>query len=337
MSLSGVLLLNLGTPDHPDVKSVRRYLKEFLMDPFVIDIPFVFRWMLVNLTILPRRPKISAEAYQKIWTSRGSPLFFHLLDLQSKVQKLLGDSIRVESAMRYGNPSVQKAFEDFKKAGITRVQVLPLYPQYSLAATESSIHFCKKLARKAGLQLEFLPDFYDHPLFIDSFVQQIQETLKGYSYQHVLFSFHGLPERHVKKTSSNCFLENHCCDAITESNKNCYRAQSFVSARKMAEKLNLKKQDYTVCFQSRLGRTPWIRPYTDHFYQSLPQQGIKNLAVVCPAFVADCLETLEEIEIRGREDWIKNGGNELKLVPSLNSSDFWASAVAQMVRESKVR
>ncbi len=340
--MKGALLINVGTPEKPEPAQVRTYLKEFLMDPLVLDVAYPIRWMIVNGTILPKRSKSSAAAYQKIWTDRGSPLLYHLNDLTQKVQKKLGDGWIVKSAMRYGTPSIQKALLELSEADIHDIVIFPLYPQYSLAATESSIRECLRVAqrmtRKTGFEfrLQILDSFYKNELFIKAFAQIAEKSLSDYRFDHLLFSFHGLPERQVKKTGVGdyCFSKNECCAEIMESNQKCYRAQCYTTARLIAQKMGVSSDRYTVSFQSRLGSTPWIKPYTDVLYRELPLKGIKRLVVMCPAFVADCLETLEEIQIRGREDFIRNGGEELKLVPSLNSSEVWASAVSSLMSRS---
>ena len=337
----GAIVLNLGTPQAPQVKEVRDYLREFLMDPYVIDVPLPIRWMIVNGAVLPTRPAASAEAYRKIWTDRGSPLLVHLLDLSKNVQSVLGEGWLVQPAMRYGQPSIESAFRNFKESGISEVTVFPLYPQYSLAATETSIQECRKVALQVSseFKLQFLGAFYRHPAFIQSFVEQARNSLKDFKYDHLLFSFHGLPERHVKKTDlsgDHCLKQDQCCSVIGEANKNCYRAQCFQTAHAIARELELKSNQYTVCFQSRLGRNPWIKPYSDHLYESLPSQGVKRVAVMCPAFVADCLETLEEIEIRGKEEFIRHGGEDLRLVPSLNSGENWSRAVAEFFESQSI-
>ena len=345
--LRGALLLNLGTPSEPTPSAVRAYLREFLMDPFVIDVPYLLRWVIVNLGVLPKRPISSALAYSKVWTERGSPLLFHLLDLCTKVQVGLGDRWIVKPAMRYGEPSIEKAFQEYAAQGINDITIMPLYPQYSTAATESSIQKCLELSKKIlpNARIQMIPSFFDDQLFVDSFAEVATKSLQDFKYDHLLFSFHGLPERQLKKlknlvtsqssesTKNDCRFSEECCAEVGEQNWNCYRAQCFQSAKKIALKMGLKSDSYTVCFQSRLGRTPWIRPYTDEFYRTLPQKGIKRLGVLCPAFVSDCLETLEEVAIRGREEFISHGGEDLKLVPSLNSSETWARAVAEIIRK----
>jgi ferrochelatase len=310
------------------------------MDPCVVDIPFFARLALVYGIILPTRPKKSAEAYKKVWTDRGSPLLFHLVDLKAKVAEALQKDFHVEAAMRYGKPTIESALEKLKAAKTAHIQVLPLYPQYSLAATISSVKKTQEAAKKIGLQakLDFMPAFFDEEGFVDAFAETTRNALAGFDHDYILFSFHGLPERQIKKVEHGggdyCLANSNCCETLREENRDCYRAQSFASAHAIAKKLGLQKSDfdkkYSVSFQSRLGRTPWIKPYTDLVFEDLVKKGVKRLAVVCPSFVADCLETLEEIEIRGRGAFIAFGGSDLKLVPSLNSSDAWVRAVAQM-------
>ncbi|MBS1984150.1 MAG: ferrochelatase [Bdellovibrionales bacterium] len=329
-----LLLVNLGTPDDTTVPAVRRYLAEFLMDPYVIDIPLVARALLIYGIILPTRPAKSAAAYRQIWTERGSPLLFHSEDLTAKVRRLLPD-VHVELAMRYASPSIRSKLEVLRKAGAEEITVLPLYPQYSLAATASSVEKVKSELSAMGWspRVKFVPAFYDHPGFIAAFAEIVRERMHALNPDYVLFSFHGLPERHVRKTDatgSHCLASENCCERMCEANRDCYRAQSFATARLMAKDLQLEAGKWSVSFQSRLGRTPWIKPYTDFVYPELAAKGFKRVLVVCPAFVADCLETLEEIAIRGREEFQKLGGQDLWLVPSLNSSDAWTQAVVDL-------
>ncbi len=335
--MKGLLLLNLGTPKKPETPEVRAYLKEFLMDPWVIDIPGPLRWLLVHGLILPKRPAKSAAAYRKIWTERGSPLLVHLEDLTAKVAHQLGPDWSVLAAMRYGEPSIRSGFEQLRDSGVSEITVLPLYPQYSLAATESSIRESRKISAELcpGIPLHFVDPFYDDPLFIQSFIERAHEGLKGYLFDHVLFSFHGLPEHQVKRPDvkqTQCLVKVECCNEETEVRRTCYRAQCLDTAKQIANGMGLQDSQYTVCFQSRLGRRPWLKPFTDELLRTLPARGIRRLAVLCPSFVSDCLETLEEIEIRGKQDYLENGGEDLKLVSSLNSSDSWVNAVAQMAR-----
>jgi len=333
----GLLLINLGTPDDPQPESVRRYLKEFLLDPWVIDIAAPLRWLLVNGIILRKRPAASAAAYQKIWTERGSPLLFHSVDLREKVANILGEDWDVRLAMRYGSPSIASVVKELNGHALSELVVLPLYPQYSQAATES----CLKLSLKhLSVELPETPihvirDFFDYPLFIEAFAKVAEAILSQREFDHYLFSFHGLPERQVRRTDttgSHCLKSDSCCERIGEANRLCYRAQCFATMRSLAGRLGLSSEQYSISFQSRLGRTPWIQPFTDVVFGELIQKGKKRVAVFCPSFVADCLETLEEIQIRGREDFKRMGGEELELIPSLNSSEPWVNAVAQLAQ-----
>lgn len=338
----GVLLVNLGTPDDPSVPAVRRYLREFLMDPFVLDIPWLARWALVHGAILRTRPRLSAAAYEKIWTEQGSPLRQHTVALAEKVGRRLGGGFVVRPAMRYGRPSLAEGVRAMAEAKVDRWVVAPLYPQYSLAATESSLAQARREARRyPGLPaFVALPPFYEDPLFLDSFVETALPSLQSFGFDHVLFSFHGLPERQVKRTDDTgrfCLSSSSCCDGIVTANARCYRAQCFATARGLAARLGLPSEQYTVCFQSRLGRTPWIRPFTDELLVELPRKGVRRVAVFCPSFVADCLETLEEIEIRGKQSFVESGGGSLFLIPSLNSSERWADSVSRMVERALSR
>ncbi len=326
----GLLLINLGTPASPEPTDVGRYLREFLMDPYVIDIPWPMRWLLVN-SIVPRRKHSSSALYRKIWTEEGSPLLVHTRSLAGKVQSHLGDGFLVRPAMRYGQPSIAGALKELLNAGVDRLIAFPLYPQYSRAATKSSeVEVRKQITRlQPGVPVQIVPPFYADSCYLDAVAQVSRPYLAPGSY--TLFSFHGLPERQVKKTAvpGHCLVAG-CCDRITTTNERCYRAQSFFTARALSERLGLKHGEWDVGFQSRLGRTPWIQPFSDVLYETLPKRGIKHLAVLTPSFVADCLETLEEVQIRGLESFRKAGGESLTLVPSLNSEEVWVKAVAQI-------
>ena len=335
----GLLLINLGTPASPKPSDVRRYLREFLSDPRVLDMPAWRRKLLLELLILPFRPRRSGEAYEKIWTERGSPLLFHSRDLVAKVQQRLGSRVVVDLAMRYGEPSIAGALARFKREAVDRIVVFPLYPQYSSAATGSSIEKVFDCASRlwATPYLQVVPPFFDHPAFIDACARVARPVIDGGAAERVLFSFHGLPERHCTKTDdtgAHCLKRPDCCDRIVEANRNCYRAQCFATARSLADALGIPTEARIVCFQSRLGRTPWIRPYTDEVIVELARAGVREIAVASSAFVADCLETLEELGIRGAESFRAAGGGMLRLIPAVNSDDAWADAVVTLVRES---
>ena len=335
----GLLLINLGTPDAPTTGAVRRYLREFLSDPRVIDINPLGRWLLLTLFILPRRPRVSAAAYQKIWTDRGSPLLVRSQELARKVALELESEFEVELAMRYGRPSIQGAVDRLRRKGIEELIALPLYPQHAASSTGSSMH---AVYRALGGAWDVLPvkiggAFHSDPDFLEAFAQVGAPVIAAARAQHVLFSFHGLPQRQVRKSDpsgSHCLQSADCCDRVVAANVNCYRAQAFETARALAQRLGLAEGAYEISFQSRLGRTPWIQPYTDLLLPALAKRGVRRLAVMCPSFVADCLETLEEIGIRGRESFVAAGGEELVLVPSLNSHPAWVQAVVRMARRT---
>ncbi|MGE0868700.1 MAG: ferrochelatase [Kofleriaceae bacterium] len=336
----GLLLINLGTPDEPTAPAVRRYLREFLGDPRVLDINAASRALLLNLVILPKRPAASARAYASIWdAARGSPLLFHSQDLAAGVAAKLGAAWHVELAMRYGNPSIAKALAALEAARVDRIVVLPLFPQYASSSTGSAVEHVMKLAsaRWTVPVLDFVPSFFDDAGFLGAFEAVARPVLADRQPDHVLMSFHGLPVRQITKTDatgSHCFASATCCDTLT--NPNCYRAQCFFTARALAERLGLASDRYTVCFQSRLGRTPWIQPFTDHVIDDLGKRGIKRVAVMCPAFVADCLETVEEIGIRAVDQFKAAGGEQLTLIPSLNATPAWIDAVCSIAERHAV-
>ena len=337
MNRTGVLLINLGTPDAPTPEAVGRYLREFLMDGFVIDMPKPLRWFLVNVLIVPRRKYQSAAAYQKVQLPEGSPLLVHTRALAEKVAVRLGNDYVVEPAMRYANPSIASALRKLGDANVSRVIVLPLYPQYAESSFETAVVETKKRAAELGLadRLIFISPFYDRPEFIESFARRVTEHRANNPSAHFVFSFHGLPERHVTKLHpKHCLQSAGCCERITDSNRSCYRAQCVFTANAIAQQVGLKKDDYTISFQSRLGRAKWISPNTEDVLKDLAARGTRKLAVACPSFVADCLETLEEIAIRGRETFINAGGEELNLIPSLNGETYWVEAVVGWIGEA---
>ncbi|HSN29514.1 MAG TPA: ferrochelatase [Kofleriaceae bacterium] len=333
--MTGLLLINLGTPDSPATGDVRRYLAEFLSDPRVIDINPVGRALLLHLIILRFRPAKSAHAYRQIWDSkRGSPLLYHSQDLARGVAERLGDGWQVELAMRYGNPSLGAALQRLR--GCDRIVVLPLFPQYAASSTATAVARTMELAT-AGWDvpnLDIVPAFHADPGFLAAWEQVARPALADARPDHVLFSFHGLPERQIKKSDAlgRCLTNEHCCDT---PHAGCYRNQCFQTARELAARLGIA--DYTVCFQSRLGRDPWIQPHTDVLLDTLAKRGVKRLAVLCPAFVADCLETLEEIGMRARDQFKAAGGEELVLVPSLNATPRWIDAVAAIAERHAAR
>ena len=335
---TGLLLINLGTPDEPTTPAVRRYLREFLSDSRVIDINPLGRWLLLNLIILPTRPAKSAHAYRSVWDpARGSPLLYHSQDLATAVASELGGAWHVELAMRYGKPSIADALAAFRMSGVDRIVVMPLFPQYAASSTATATARVMELAG-AGWDvppIEVVPSFHADPGFLDAWAAVARPALAAARPDHVLFSFHGLPARHIEKsdpTGAHCLRSATCCDRPTPT---CYRAHCFATARALVDRLSIA--DHTVCFQSRLGRTPWIEPYTDVVIDQLAKRGIKRVAVMCPAFVADCLETVEEIGIRGRAQWKAAGGDELVLIPSLNATSTWVTAVCAIAERHAAR
>lgn len=338
---TGVLLVNLGTPDRPDVPAVRRYLAEFLSDDRVLDMNPVSKSLLLYGIILPFRPKKSAAAYQKVWDAeRGSPLLFHSQDLTAKLQDALGSDYEVRLAMRYGQPDLPSAIDALEAAGCGRLVVVPLYPQYASSSTGSTLERVYELIRGRPVPpaVSVVPDFYDHPGFVEPAADIARPLLDGFQPDHVLMSFHGLPEHHVKFTDfsgSHCLSGGDCCAVLTDANRSCYRAQCFATARALAAQLGLPDDGWSVSFQSRLTKVPWIKPYTDEVVPGLAEKGVRRLAVLCPSFVADCLETLEEIGMGIKEEFEElHDDAELMLVPCVNSDDRWVDGLAGMVRSA---
>jgi len=336
----GVLLVNLGTPDSPDVPDVRRYLREFLSDPDVITLPGPLRWLLLNLVILRTRPPHSAEAYRQIWLPEGSPLMVHSRALADGVAVALEPEFHVELGMRYGSPGIPEALDNLARAKVSRLIVLPLFPQYCEATTGSIIKRIAECLEPAGLghlEPETIRNFFDEPEFIAAIAAAARPRLERFAPDHVLFSFHGLPESHIRKAAtpeSRCLDAASCCDALGPANRGCYRAQCYATKRALQSALALDDAACSSAFQSRLGRSPWIHPYTDDVVIELAERGVKRLAVLCPAFTADCLETLEEIGIRLRKQWRELGGEDLELCPCPNADAGWVAGVATMLRRA---
>jgi ferrochelatase len=334
---TGVLLVNLGTPEAPTVPAVRRYLREFLSDPRVLDMPAPLRWLLLEGVILPFRPGKSAAAYAQIWTAEGSPLQLHTRRLAEKLASHLGDAFRVDYAMRYGKPSIPGRLTALLSRPLRELVVLPLYPQYASASTGSSLEaVMRALATLQNIPaLRVAEAFYSHPAFIEAMAKTGAPVLEALKPDHVLFSYHGLPERQIRKSEckpGHCLApDDACCAAVGPDNAFCYRAQCFATSRLLSARLGLDPRNCTTAFQSRLGRTPWIRPFTDEVLLALAQKGVRRLAVFEPSFVADCLETLEEMGIRGAEAFRAAGGERLELVPAPNSSDAWVRALSEII------
>jgi ferrochelatase len=335
---TGILLVNLGSPEAPTAAAVRPYLREFLGDPRVIDIPAPLRWLLLNAVILPFRPAKSAEAYAKVWTPEGSPLLANSRAFTGRLAALLGDEYKVVLAMRYGNPSLASAIAELTREPLKELVILPLYPQYASASTGSSLEEALRLIAPLNNvpALRTVPAFFDDPGYLDAMVENAAPRLAAFKPDYILFSYHGLPERQIRKSETkpgHCLAsDDSCCATMGPHNAFCYRAQSFATTRALAQRLGLGANAHSTAFQSRLGRTPWIKPYTDLVLADLARRGVRRLAVFSPSFVADCLETLEEMTIRGRETFLEAGGESLELIPALNASDAWVRAAAALVK-----
>jgi ferrochelatase len=330
----GILLVNLGSPDSTAVDDVRRYLGEFLMDPYVIDVPWIVRRLIVSAFILPFRPKKTAEAYATIWTAEGSPLLCHSRALAAEIERRVDGPVAL--AMRYGQPSMTTGIDTLIAAGVDEILLVPLYPQHADSTRKTTVVRAREiLARHAKAPaLRVLPPFHRDAGYLKALVDLVRRHV-GTDVEHVLFSFHGLPERHLTKadpTQSHCLERPDCCEVASPAHATCYRHQSFATARAVATALGWAAERWSVSFQSRLGRAPWLAPYTDHVIDALAARGVARLAVVCPAFVADNLETLEEIGVRAREQFLAAGGESLVLVPCLNDDAQWVEALAALCR-----
>ncbi|MBE5321775.1 ferrochelatase [Pedobacter sp. MR2016-19] len=336
MSKKGILLVNLGTPDSPATADVRKYLDQFLMDERVIDIPKLNRTLLVKGIIVPFRSPKTAKLYKEIWNENGSPLLFYSRLQAKMLQERLGEGYHVELAMRYQSPSIASALANLKAGLVESIQVIPMFPQYASASTGSVMQLVMELVSKWQTvpPISFVNSFHDNELMIKVFAENAKKHHVE-SYDHVLFSFHGLPERQLLKcdhTGSYCLKSADCCQTLNDTNKFCYSAQGHDTARLIAKELNLSRDQYTVCFQSRLGKEPWVQPYTTDVLKKLAAEGKKRLLVFSPAFVADCLETLYEITVEYHEEFKALGGEHVQLVESLNDSPVFIEALAGMVK-----
>jgi len=335
MSKRGILLLNLGSPDSPSVRDVRRYLREFLMDGRVIDCAWPIRFALVNFLIIPRRAHQSTHAYASIWTEAGSPLVVRSRNVCAELQKRIEAPIAL--AMRYRNPSIKDAIDKLADQGVTDLLVIPLFPHWAMSSFETAAERARQIAFEEAPQMKVTvaAPFYKNPNYIAALVASAEPTSRK-GYDHLLFSFHGLPERHLHKadpTGHHDLTKEPCCNESNPALKTCYRAQCFKTVEAFAREARLPEGKYSVAFQSRLGREQWMRPYTDVELARLAKSGVKRLAVICPAFVADCLETLEEIGMRGRDIFIGNGGREFMLIPCLNEHPLWIAALEKMAND----
>ncbi|TYA74047.1 ferrochelatase [Seonamhaeicola marinus] len=332
----GVLLVNLGSPDSPEPKDVKKYLGEFLMDGRVIDLPYTARALLVRGIILKTRPKASAAAYKKIWWEEGSPLIVLSERLQSKIQKQV--EVPVALAMRYGSMTILKGLQELVDQGVDEVLLFPLYPQFAMATTETILVKAEELRKMhfPELKIESVPAFYNKTDYIEVLSNSISSHLEGKPYEHLLFSYHGVPERHIRKsdvTKSHCKIDGSCCATPSKAHEFCYRHQCLEVTRLVAEKLQLKEGSYSTSFQSRLGFDPWLQPYTDRTIERLGKEGIKNMAIVTPAFVSDCLETLEEIAMEGEEIFHEMGGEAFTTIPCLNDDDAFVNLLSNWIQD----
>lgn len=335
----GVLLVNLGSPSAPTTPAVRRYLRQFLSDPRVLDIPAPMRWLVLESAILPVRSRRSAALYRSIWDDNvGSPLLHHTRNLAESVDESLGAGWVVRGAMRYGEPSIQSAWESLRASHVRQIVVVPLYPQETSSTIGSVLDEIHRQASQDWVPtpMSVVPRFYDNAQFIEAWRTVASETLAVANADHVLFSFHSIPQRHITKaddTRAHCLVTEGCCELKDSPiSAGCYRAQCVRTANRLAGELDLSEDAWSISFQSRLGRIPWVQPYTDVELDRLRAQGVRRLAVMCPAFVCDNLETVEEIGIRARRQWLNAGGHELILVPSLNAHPSWVEAVVGLVK-----
>lgn len=337
--MKGVLLVNLGSPDSTETKDVKRYLGEFLMDERVIDVPYLLRLFLVKGIILNTRPKKSAAAYKKIWWDEGSPLIVLSERLQEKVQAKT--KLPVSLAMRYGNPSIKAGLQELHSKGVTDVLLVPLYPQFAMATTETILVLAEQLRAThfPEMSITHIPAFYHKEEYIKVLGDSIQKYLSDKDWDKIMFSYHGVPERHIKKsdiTKSHCNPADQnyaCCKANSPAHEFCYKHQCYETTRQVVEYLDLKEDQYFTTFQSRLGRDPWLQPYTDQTIEQFAHDGVKKLAVVTPAFVSDCLETLEEIGMEGKEEFIEAGGTDFYAVPCINDNDDWVDVLVSWIEK----
>jgi len=336
MNKTGVLLIQLGTPDSPSVPDVRKYLREFLNDARVIDIPWAARKVLVNLIIVPFRAPKSAKIYQKMWTENGSPLLFYSERLAHKLQKILGDSYEVELSMRYQSPSMDEVLERMRKKNFDRILILPLFPHYASATSGSAVDKAMKIIKKWWVipEIKMITQFWDDEGYLNAFTERGKQH-NITDYDHVIFSYHGLPVRQVDKVyvDGKLCTDHNCENVITEDNKYCYKAQCYATTRALAERLNIPSDKYTVSFQSRLDKD-WLTPFTDKVVIGQAEKGAKKLLVFSPAFVADCLETVIEIGDEYQQLFREHGGENVQLVESLNDNDTWVAAVKDLVEKN---
>lgn len=328
----GLLLVNLGSPASPERKDVGQWLNQFLMDPKVINLPWLLRKLLVSGIIVPLRTRRIAANYSSIWTDQGSPLLINTAHLAQAIATKT--KLPVVWASRYGQPNINSGLQKLAAQGVNQVLVVPLYPQYAMSTTSTALEEANRCNSNLAqpVQLLALPPFYQDDGYIDCLAASVKTQLSAEDY--LLISYHGLPERHLPVAApankGHCLATANCCEGSAAAHATCYLHQAKVTSQKLVQRLNLPAQRWQMSFQSRLGRTPWLQPYTDQVLAALPAQGIKNLAVVCPAFVADNFETLEEINIRGREQFMTMGGENYAYVPCLNNNSQWVASLARL-------
>ncbi len=328
--------MNLGSPDSTSVKDVRKYLNQFLMDERVIDMPYISRALLVRGIIVPFRAPKSAEAYKTIWTKEGSPLVVLTKQLQEAVQKKFDEP--VEIAMRYGNPDPKLAFDNLLKKvpDLEEVILFPLYPHYAMSSYESAVEYMYQVHKenKYSFKLKTIPAYYNDANYINALAESIKPYLQQ-EYDQILFSYHGIPERHVRKTDTtkcHCLQVNDCCNTPSPAHATCYRHQVFTTTQLVTDKLNIPEEKVGLSFQSRLGKG-WLQPFTDIRLEDLPNEGVKKLLIICPAFVSDCLETLEEIAERGKESFMRAGGETYTMIPCLNTNALWVDTIKHLIEQ----
>ena len=337
--MKGLLMINLGSPDSTDVKDVKKYLDEFLMDERVIGKSYWFRWFLVKVIILNTRPKKSAKAYKKIWWKEGSPLIVLSRRLFEKVKKFV--KIPVALAMRYGSISIKKGIKELYDSGVKEIVVLPLYPHYAMSSYETVVEKVKEEVKNnfPNVNLKIVSPFYKEKNYINLLCNKIKETIDKIKYDHILFSYHGIPISHLKisdPTNSHCYKVNNCCSTSSDAHKFCYKHQVLETTEAVVKKLKIERDKYSNAFQSRLPNEAWLKPYTDDELVRLAKEGKKNLVIVTPAFVTDCLETLEEIAMEGKEEFLEAGGENYHYVPCLNDDDNWAKLLAKWSKKVTV-
>jgi len=333
--MKGLLLINLGSPDSTSISDVKKYLDEFLMDKRVIGKSYIFRWILVKLIILNFRPKKSAKAYKKIWWKEGSPLIVLSRRLFKKVSNLM--QIPVALAMRYGSISIFNGLKELNDKGVDEFIILPLYPHYAMSSYETVVEKVKKEVKNnfPEKKIKVIEPFYDEPKYIELLSQKINDTIKDKEYDHILFSYHGIPVSHLKisdPTKIHCYKVKNCCSVDSKAHKTCYKHQVTITTELVANYLGLEREKYSISFQSRLANEPWLKPYTDSELERLAKEGKKNMVVVTPAFVTDCLETLEEIVMEAKEEFLDAGGENYYYVPCLNDDDSWAKLISKWAK-----